>query len=485
MRRLTELPITLKVPALVALLMLAVSAAISERVLTRLVDTQERHLRDLAAAYLDGISSALVPHVLRDDVWEVFDTLDRSRALYQALRPIETVVVDRDGLVIAASDPDRTPSMAPLPEAFSQPLGTLDIAIDEDAERAFVRRELDYQGTPVGAVYAVIDIAHLMAERAEVVAALLATNGLLAIVLAAFGYAVIRRMVAPVRILTDHLKSGATGRAEPIPAAQVARQAGEGRRLFDAYNHLVAAERQRGELAARLAEEERLASLGRLASGMAHEINNPLGGLFNALDTLKHHGDAASVRAGSVSLLERGLAGIRDVVAAALQTYRPDRSPRPFGPADIDDVRLLVEPEVRRRRLRIEWRGGVRDPLDLPSAPLRQVLLNLVLNACAATPPGGAGVVEVGCDDEALRMNVADGGPGLPEKAVSILEGRDDRAPIGAGGLGLWMVRRAVEEVGGSIRCGSGPGGGAEIRLAIPIPRAGERHNREAVDAVA
>ncbi len=60
--------------------------------------------------------------------------------------------------------------------------------------------------------------------------------------------------------------------------------------LFQGYNALVHAERERANLAMQLAEEEKLSSLGRLASGMAHEINNPLGGLFNAIDTLKTHG---------------------------------------------------------------------------------------------------------------------------------------------------------------------------------------------------
>ena len=82
----------------------------------------------------------------------------------------------------------------------------------------------------------------------------------------------------------------------------------------------------------RLAEEKRLGSLGRLASAVAHEINNPLGGLFNALATLRSHGHLSSVRDGSLGLLERGLIGIRDVVRTTLTIYRTDDGhARPFA----------------------------------------------------------------------------------------------------------------------------------------------------------
>lgn len=469
MSRLSRLPITFAVPALVAALLIAISVVVSERVMSRLIETQERQLSDLSEVFLDGMSSSLVPYVLREDIWEVFDTLDRAKRLYHSVRPIETVVVGTGGQVIAASDPERIPSFQPLPATLSAPLEVETFVIDPERGRAFLRRPLDYQGTPVGAIYAVLDIRHLLAERAEVIGTLVVTNIALTVIFASFGYLAVRRMVAPMRVLTKHLNTGLDGRPEPIPQSSMPQEGTEAHGLFDAYNALVKAEGEREVLALKLAEEERLSSLGRLASGMAHEINNPLGGLFNALDTLKRHGDATPVRVTAVSFLERGLSGIRDVVDAALHTYRPENAARPFGPEDLEDLRLLIRPELKRRALHLNWLNALTDPLDVPNAPLRQAILNLLLNACAATPAHGTVAMQAKARDGWLIIAVADGGPGMPASGLEILSTPSAPAPIGSGsGLGLWMVRRTVSEIDGLIAIEKSDFGGTCVRLEIP-----------------
>ncbi len=474
-------PITFTVPALVAGLMIVVSMVISEQVLSRLIETQERQLRDLSGAYLDGMSASLIHHVLREDVWEVFDALDRSKRSYEALRPIETIVVGTDSMVIAASSPDAIPSLEPVPGALLDRLGSEAFAIDEEEGRIYLSRELSYQETPVGAIYAIADIRHVLDERSEVTATLIVTNVLLTLLLAGVGYLTVRRMVQPVRVLADHLSNSATGRPEPIAASLMPGRGTEARRLFDSYNVLVEAEREREVLSMKLAEEERLASLGRLASGMAHEINNPLGGLFNALDTLKRHGETAAVRVTSVSLLERGLKGIRDVVAAALHTYRPDRRPHPFGPSDLDDLRLLIMPEVRRRSLQLEWSNRLTSSLDVPNAPLRQAILNLLLNACNASPNGGSVSLSAMTEGEAVTVEICDDGAGLPDDAAKLLEGPAGPAPITGGGLGLWMVHRSMIELGGAVSVARRPEGGTIVKISVPAsPHGMPENEREA-----
>ena len=472
MSLIARLPITLRAPFLVALLMVAVSFVVSERVMRRLVETQERQLVELSSAYLDGLSSSLTPHILREDIWEAYDALERSRALYSAVRPIETVVIDRVGQVIAASDPLQTPSMEMISSELTDPLETAPFAIDEAEGRAFVRRDVEHQGVRIGGVYAVLDIRHLLEERSDVITTLLITNALLTLGFAAVGYVMVRRMVGPMRILASHLTVGAGERAEEIPDEAMPPEGSEARRLFDAYNRLVQAEQQRGALAHELAREEKLASLGRLASGMAHEINNPLGGLFNALHSIERHGDRAEVRSSAVDLIERGLVGIRDVVEATLETYRPDRSRRCLSKDDLEDVRVLAFPEIKRKGLRLSWRNDVGRPIDAPAPPVRQIVLNLLLNACAAAPTGSRIDVSINVDHQNVSIAVEDDGPGLPAKAAEMLETPDAPPPIGEGGLGLWMVRRLATELNGLVRCETRSPAGSRIVVELPIGQA-------------
>ena len=224
-------------------------------------------------------------------------------------------------------------------------------------------------------------------------------------------------------------------------------------------------------LAAELAEEEKLASVGRLASGMAHEINNPLGGMFNALDSLKRYGAREEVRATSVRLLEQGLAGIRDLVRSTLTTYRSGQRPRDLTPTDLDDLRLLVKPEARQKHLKLVWQIEFKDPVHVPAVPVRDAILNLLLNACHSCQDGGTVSFRAGVADDGFFAEVADSGEGLPSHVREYLERKGaGAAPLDRGaGLGLWIVKRHCDELNAELRVVEAGPSGTRLRLAIPL----------------
>ena len=471
-------PLVLKAPLLVAVLMFVVSAIITNQVLSRLDDTQQRHLQQLTSAYLDGLSSAVTPAVVRDDVWEVFDNLDRSRAQYRSLNVNWTIVKDTSGRVIAASDPVQFPTQSTGPEvAFRSDLPDR-VFIDAEKAVAHFSRDISYQGRTLGVISSEADIASLLQEREEIFWTLIATNLLLTAIMAVIGFALVRRMTRPVALLTRLFETGSKGSMEKVEAQVVSRQSREFKHLFAGYNTLVQAQNERETLSLQLAEEEKVASVGRLASGMAHEINNPLGGMFNAIESLKKHGDTPHVRSTSIRLVESGLMGIRDLVRSTLATYRVERQIRDLTASDLDDLRLLVKPEAKRFNLRLEWHIEFSDDVAAPAVPIRDAALNLLLNACHVSPEGGRVAFHSSVTEEHVLIDVTDSGTGLPDHIKEYLNRPGaGSAPLDRrSGLGLWIVKRLCDEMGAQLQVISTGKAGTKLRLSVPLQGRGLRN---------
>ncbi|WP_245524594.1 sensor histidine kinase [Methylobacterium nonmethylotrophicum] len=458
---------------MVTIFMAMVAGFISERVLSRLEEAQTRHVTDLTAVYLDGLALALADPVLHDDPWEVFDVLDRSRQPAVGLRPLQTVVANPDGVVIAALDPRAVPSRMKLPPALVETKTGATVEMRDEDGQAVTRRNLSSGGKLIGSVYTVFDITSLLAERRAVLATLIATNIVLTLVLGLAAWLTVRRMMKPVQVLARHLRTELETGVAPIPDRVVSEARGEFKTLFAAFNHMAAAVQEREALLSRVAQEERLASLGRLASGMAHEINNPLGGILTALDTLREHGGRPDVRDRTIALIERGLNGIRDVVRTALAVHRPDPGSHSLRPIDLDDLELLIAPEIRRKRLHLCWNNETRDEMAVCATPVRQVVLNLLLNACHASPPGGDVAFRASAEGPHLVLQVEDSGPGLPEPGRLVLEHGGAGAHPSNGALGLWVTRRLLDEVKGRVSVTQREPFGTSVVIRIPV--AGKR----------
>lgn len=454
-------PLALRVPLLITLLMIGVAAAISKLVLVRLEATQAAHFEELSGAYLDGLSTALLPAMIRRDPWEAFDALDRSRARYHGVGALRALVVLPDGTILAASDPVRHPLGAVAPaEATPAPLH-----LQPGAVTTWIHRAVSEGGVPVGRIAAEVDIAAFVTERRATLLALVGVNAALTLLFAILGWLLVRRMLRPVLRLSERLGRAAEGRLDPIPEAELPPADTEAGRAFRRYNAAAAAIAEREALLTRLAEEERRALVGRYASAMAHEVNNPLGGLFNAVRMIQRHGDDPERRLRAAMLLERGLTGIHNIVRASLILWRGEADARPVSAADIDDLRLLIGSEARRRELVLDWQHGIEGSFPAPAQAVRQIALNLLLNACAASPPGGRITVRAGVAGGVLTLVVADEGPGLPAEARALLlEGRAGQVPQ-AGGLGLWTVARLVRELDAGLHLAGPPGTHVTIRI--------------------
>lgn len=451
MSRLRHIPIAMRAPLMAAALMVLVGLVASHQVLAALADAQEARLRELAQLHVDGLSVALGPSVLRHDVWEVYDTLDRASGAGENRRMVMTAVADETGRIIAATDPRRAPVDSPVAALAANARDLDEITIDAESPHVRVLAPLVFQGRSVGQIVTELDVSDLVADRRRAVFYLLLFNTVATGVLATAGYLAMRRILRPVAMLSRHMQES-TGAPAPIPLSEIPRGDTEVARLFRTYNSMSGAVEAKADAERRLAERERFVSLGRLASSLAHEINNPLGGLLNAVDTIRHYADRPDVVRKSVLLIERGLQHLRDVARATLDHNRLDRDGTPLRMEDFEDLRLLIGPEIARQGQVLDWQveASADEVAEFPAAPVRQIVLNLLLNASSAAGRGGSVALRVTADSEQVEIRILDNGPGLPDAALRRLLSSEPVQP--GGGVGLRMVRDLAAELGAVIR---------------------------------
>ena len=218
----------------------------------------------------------------------------------------------------------------------------------------------------------------------------------------------------------------------------------------------------------------RLASLGALSTEIAHEIRNPLVSMKTFLHLLPERWGSPEFSDSFLALVNDELRRMERLLDVIISHARPDGATADHRPADvsaaIDAILALLEHRARKREVRLES----KIPDDLPTVALgedhlRQVLLNLLLNAVDATFPGGRVLLSAKRVGDSVDIIVSDEGPGVPTKLQSeIFEPFFSTRVDDAGGLGLAITRRIVQEAGGEIRVSDRDAGGAEfaVRLA-------------------
>lgn len=227
----------------------------------------------------------------------------------------------------------------------------------------------------------------------------------------------------------------------------------------------------REELREETVRLERLASLGKLAAGISHEIRNPLTGISLLLDDLH---DRAQLGERDREMLSKAMAEIERMerlISALLTFAAPPRSR--FAPGDpgeaVEDVIMLMQRQCQRQGISLQL---ARSPLPrclFDAEKIRQALLNLLKNACEALPGGGCITVTIGHDTSEIQLSVSDTGHGIPTQDLPLIfEPFFTRKGAGTG-LGLSITRQIVEEHGGSISVESEPGQGTCFVIHLPI----------------
>jgi signal transduction histidine kinase len=237
-------------------------------------------------------------------------------------------------------------------------------------------------------------------------------------------------------------------------------------KVSDALSRVTAAEK-------RLVVAQRLSATGTLAAGFAHEINNPLGGIMNALRKLRDGGLDEERRAEYYELVDDGLHRIRTIVDRILH-FTPGRAePTAIDAAEVCRQAVALaghRAELRGVTVEVAEEGPV--PLVGDAQELTQAVLNLVLIAVHAIPEGRGGRVTVSArpvDGEDF-LEVVDDGTGMdPETVRRCVDYFYSTKPEGEGtGLGMAIVQHIVTDHGGTLDIASERGKGTTVRMRLP-----------------
>ncbi len=476
-----------KLPLTIIVMVFGSAMIMGLMVIDRDATRQSARLGAQTFALARAIAAAGENAVLSRDIWQLYRTLDQlvNRASPDSgeVPVIDAMFLTPDGVVLAHTDPAAHPVGMPMATGsdFSQQL-ILHVLATQTPELvpASVRSEGSVDAVvPIRVDETVVGFLVLRSTTAPMLAQLRKDATLveifsvsLALVMSTFGALISRRMVSPLHKLADGLDAVSRGDHDAVADVRTGDRDEIGQ-LTEQFNRMVRELARNKRLEQDLARAERLAGLGRFAAGLAHEVNNPLGGMKNCVNMLARRPDDADLVRKYLPLLDSGLNRISATIQALLGELRGENNAHPCKMNCLVDLEALVRAEIGDRPIGLDWQAGKLDlagkSLSCTCPHVHQIVMNLTRNAIAVMPDGGSLKVAARREGATLTLDIVDTGPGLDAAAQArLFEPFYTTSPNGTG-LGLWITYALVNRMNGSIGVESAPGQGTRFTVALPL----------------
>jgi len=357
-------------------------------------------------------------------------------------------------------------------------------------ERAFVVNDWyvtaydsieDIHGDRVGMLYVGVLEAKYIDDLKKIISVFILMTLLGMAFAVCLGYAMANNIMKPVRRLIKASKKVSKGSLSPDIGPILKGEFGV---LQVNFKEMVAAiGRRRAESQDKLLYSEKQASIGRLAAGVAHEINNPLTGVLTFTHMLLHRDDLAKETRSDLKTIADSTERVRQIVKGLLDFSRQTAlNPEP---TDINELVHLTLGPLENQAL-VKGSSLVFQPgNDLPAITLdrsqfQSVLMNIVINGLDATEQGGEIIVltenrasEKDCRKNGIEIAVADNGCGIPREHLKrLFDPFFTTKEVGRGtGMGLAVSFGIIKRHGGNIKVESRMGKGSTFRIWLPVER--------------
>jgi signal transduction histidine kinase len=224
---------------------------------------------------------------------------------------------------------------------------------------------------------------------------------------------------------------------------------------------------------AQLIRSEKLAALGQLAAGIAHEIRNPLTSINILIHSLTENLPSENSHWEDLKVIEEEIHRINEIVDQFLRFAKP--LPPILEKAEIipifEETLHLLRPQIERLRISVQKDFRSLPPVIIDKEQMKQVILNLLMNTIQAMPEGGRlGLSgQVSRDDQWIQLSIQDSGIGIPPEDMNKLFDPFFSTKEGGIGLGLSIAHRIIDQHHGKIEVESTPGKGTLFTLWLPI----------------
>ena len=470
-----------------SLLITAVAATVGFMIGTLMIvqDWKRSHdeLGEKAIILAESIAAIAPKSIVRKDYWSLYQSLiniaSRRPGTSGSHEVITAMILDAEGRVQAHLQPGSNPLDLPFSPTAEIEQNLFQQAMAARTSVVLGNDEFSKTGFQEGIVPLFSDKKYLGVVRVRLSVAQLyekARNTAITILTMIFGFVVVgsalgiffsRRMVKPLTAVTQGLE--AVGRGEMIDFAPVPVKTGdEIGRLSATFNQIMAELAEKRMLEEEVAMSEKLVALGRITAGVAHEINNPLAGLLNCIDTLRKHPDDKELIDRYLPVIDHGLHRIKEIVHNLLVGLKIEESNETITIEHIDKLHDLMVAEIGNRNIEIVWKNKTENKPNLPGK-LDQIVCNLLKNAVEILPDGGIITFNMYQEGPYLIIEVSDNGPGIPPDIRNKLFDPFFSTKPNGTGLGLWLVYRLVQSMEGMIEVNSELGRGTTFIIAIPI----------------